>query len=101
MMSILIDYLNTLDQDANARDTHEQNPLKAMRDFGLSVEEQQAMLSGDKKQVAQLMGIGPDEWPVIEVSQFVEISSLDGGSVNSGLLVAVQENSTTRASISA
>ncbi len=69
-MSKLLDYLNHLDQDANARAEHEHNSRQAMRNFGLSQQEQQAMLSGDKEQVAQLLGISSDQLPVIEVSMF-------------------------------
>lgn len=69
-MSKLLDYLNHLDQDANARAAHELNSRQAMRNFGLSQQEQQAMLSGDKEQVAQLLGISSDQLPAIEVSMF-------------------------------
>jgi hypothetical protein len=69
-MSRLLDYLNHLDQNADACSDHTQNPQKAMADFGLSADEQQAMLSGDKEQVANLIGISSDELPSTEIPQF-------------------------------
>ena len=69
-MSKLLDYLNHLDQNADACAAHEQNPQKAMTDFGLSPVEQQAMQSGDKEQVAVLVGISSVELPSPEISHF-------------------------------
>jgi len=66
----LLDYLNHLDQNANACSAHQQDPQKAMTDFGLSPVEQQAILSGDKEQVANLIGISSDELPSAEIPQF-------------------------------
>jgi hypothetical protein len=66
----ILDYLNHVDQDANARAAHQQNPQKAMADFGLSQPEQQAMLSGDKEQVAHVLGISSDELPSMEIPLF-------------------------------
>ena len=68
-MATLLDYLNHLDQNADALDTHTQNPQQAMANFGLSDEEQQAFLSGDKTQVAQVLGISADELSTIEIPQ--------------------------------
>jgi len=69
-MARLLDYLNHLDQNADAVSAHKQDPQKAMTDFGLSADEQQAMLSGDKEQVANLIGINSDDLPVVEIPQF-------------------------------
>jgi hypothetical protein len=69
-MARLLDYLNHLDQNADACAAHEQDPQKAMTDFGLAPHEQQAMLSGDKEQVAQVIGISSDELPAPEIPQF-------------------------------
>ena len=66
----LLDYLNNLDKDANARAAHEQNPQQEMDNFGLTAEEQQAMHSGDKAQVARVLGISVEELPSVEVPQF-------------------------------
>ncbi len=86
MMSRLIDYLNILDQDANARDAHEAAPLDAMRNFGLSSDEQRALLSGDKVQVAQLLGIGPDDLPIPEIPQFIDDTDLQQSGLYANLL---------------
>jgi hypothetical protein len=69
-MSKLLDYLNHLDQNVPARAAHNQNPQKAMTDFGLSQPEQAAVTSGDKAQVAHVVGISSESLPPIEVSQF-------------------------------
>ncbi|PRC92912.1 hypothetical protein [Solimicrobium silvestre] len=89
MIPKLLDYLNYLDQDANACDAHEQAPVEAMSDFGLSHIEQQAMLSGDKAQVAQLLGMDPrDESPVIVISQFIDKDVQNISAHYANLLVA-------------
>lgn len=62
-MSKLLDYLNALDKDATAREAHAANPTAAMTAFGLTDEEQAALLSGDKQRVADLLGISTDELP--------------------------------------
>lgn len=59
-MSKLLDYLNTLDKDAAAREAHVKDPKAAMIKHGLSEEEQSAVMSGDKKKVADLLGISAD-----------------------------------------
>ncbi|MDY7540498.1 hypothetical protein RGU72_19770 [Undibacterium sp. 5I1] len=70
-MSKLLDYLNVLDKDASARDAHNADPAGAMTTFGLTEEEQDAFMSGDKNAVADLIGISADELPSIEVTQGV------------------------------
>jgi hypothetical protein len=62
-MSKLLDYLNTLDKDAAARDAHNKDAKAAMTKAGLTDEEQKAFVSGDKKKMAQLMGIHEDAVP--------------------------------------
>lgn len=62
-MSKLLDYLNILDKDAAAREAHNKDPKAAMTTFGLSGDEQAALASGDKKQVADLLGISADTLP--------------------------------------
>jgi hypothetical protein len=64
-MSKLLDYINHLDKDANARAAHKANPVKSMTDFGLTIDEQDALLSGDKQRVADVIGIAADEVPVL------------------------------------
>lgn len=67
-MAKLLDYLNTLDHSANAREEHNKNPVKAMTDFGLCKEEQAAFLSGDKEKIARYVGIDIGELPLIIVN---------------------------------
>jgi hypothetical protein len=64
-MSKLLDYLNTLDKDAAAREAHAKDPKAAMKKFGLTAEEQAALMSGDKKKVADLIGVSADALPAI------------------------------------
>ena len=66
-MSKLLDYLNTLDKDADARAAHNKDAKGAMTKFGLSHEEQNAVVSGDKKKVAALVGIDVASLPAITV----------------------------------
>jgi hypothetical protein len=67
-MSKLLDYLNTLDKDAAAREAHAKDPKAAMKKFGLTAEEQAALMSGDKKKVADIVGVSADALPAIHVS---------------------------------
>ena len=69
-MPKLLDYLNHLDQHADARTAHAQDPQQAMQNFGLSPEEQVAMQSGDKEHVAKALGISSAHLPSIEIPQF-------------------------------
>ena len=64
-MSKLLDYLNLIDQDAAALADFNADAVKAMTAFGLSAEEQKALLSGDKQLVADLIGIAVIDLPVI------------------------------------
>ena len=56
-MSKLLDYLNHLDKNADARDAHAADSTGSMTNFGLSQDEQDALNSGDKQQVADACGI--------------------------------------------
>ncbi|MDO8652367.1 MAG: hypothetical protein Q7R66_09275 [Undibacterium sp.] len=67
-MSKLLDYLNALDKDAAAREAHAKDPTAAMTAFGLTADEQAALMSGDKKKVAALVGINEDALPSILVN---------------------------------
>ena len=62
-MSKLLNYLNTLDKDADARDAHNKDARGAMTNAGLTDEEQDAFVSGDKKKMAMSMGIHEDAVP--------------------------------------
>ena len=67
-MSKLLDYLNHLDANAAARDTHNSDPTAAMTAFGLNAVEQQTFMSGDKAAIANLAGIDPTELPKLNVT---------------------------------
>ncbi len=56
-MSKLLEYLNTLDKDADARSAHIKDADAAMSDFGLDDHEKAAVQSGDKQAVADILGI--------------------------------------------
>lgn len=64
-MSKLLDYLNILDKDAAAREAHNKDPKASMMKHGLSADEQAAVFSGDRKKVADLIGISADALPAI------------------------------------
>jgi hypothetical protein len=64
-MSKLLDYLNTLDKDATAREAHAKDPKAAMKKFGLTPEEKAAVMSGDKQKIAALVGVSADALPAI------------------------------------
>ena len=65
-MSKLLDYLNTLDKDSDALASHKSDPKAAMGSFGLTDEEQAAVLAGDKEAVAGLTGVSAAELPAID-----------------------------------
>ena len=67
-MPTLLDYLNSLDQDAAAREAHNQDPVGAMTNFGLSADEQAAFLSGDKSQIASITGVEEAALPATQVN---------------------------------
>lgn len=56
-MPDLLTYLNLLTKDATAQAAHTNDPHAAMTAFGLSQDEQAALLSGNQAVVAQLIGI--------------------------------------------
>ncbi|MBC3812018.1 hypothetical protein [Undibacterium aquatile] len=65
-MSKLLDYLNYLDQNADAREAFAANPVAAMDSFGLSEEEKNSLISGDKSKVANLIGIDEADLPKLQ-----------------------------------
>jgi hypothetical protein len=67
-MSKLLDYLNTLDKDAAAREAHAKDPKAAMKKFGLTPEEKAAVMSGDKQKIAALVGVSADALPAIHTN---------------------------------
>lgn len=70
-MSIQLNYINLLDKDAGARAAHKANPVMSMTNFGLTVDDQDALLSGDMQRLADAVGISADEVPMITVPVFV------------------------------
>ena len=68
-MSELLDYLNVLDKDGAAREAHNLDPKASMTKHGLSENEQSAFMTGDRKTVADAIGIAADELPSIVVTK--------------------------------
>ena len=66
-MSNLLNYLNTLDKDAAAREAHNLDPQASMSNFGLLDHEQQAVLSGDPQVIARVAGIEVTEMPKVQI----------------------------------
>ena len=64
-MSKLLDYINHLDKNADARDAHAADPGTCMTNFGLTQDEQDALMSGDKQRVADAIGIAVDAMPAM------------------------------------
>ena len=64
-MSKLLDYLNHLDQNADARDAHFKDSESAAKDFGLTDDEHAALISGDKEKIASIIGVTADALPAI------------------------------------
>jgi len=56
-MSKLLDYLNHLDKNADARTAHAADPATSMTNFGLTQDEQDALMSGDSQRIADACGI--------------------------------------------
>ena len=67
-MSNLLNYLNTLDKDAAAREAHNADPQASMTNFGLLDHEQQAVLSGDHAAMAGVAGIDATAMPVVQIT---------------------------------
>jgi hypothetical protein len=65
--SKLLDYLNHLDKNAEAREAFAKTPHDAMTDFGLNEEEKTALLSGNKATMAALVGVSASLLPTPQV----------------------------------
>lgn len=65
----LINYLNALDKDVSVREAHKTDPKMAMKKFGLTYQEQEAIMPQDTKKVAALLGIRDEELRYIEVTE--------------------------------
>lgn len=66
-MSKLLNYFNLLDQNATAREAHNQSPVASMAHYGLTTAEQQVVMSGDKEAIATLAGIDFAELRCVQV----------------------------------
>lgn len=66
-MSKLLDYINHLDKNADARDAHAADPKECMTNFGLSQDEQDALTSLDRDRIAKAAGIPTTEIKSIHV----------------------------------
>lgn len=66
-MSKLLDYLNHLDKNADARDAHVADAAAAMTNFGLSQDEQDAVASGSKQKIAEACGVPATQLSVIHI----------------------------------
>ncbi|MBC3920503.1 hypothetical protein H8L32_23770 [Undibacterium sp. CY18W] len=60
LKNTLIEYLNSIDSNANMLEFHKTDPVVAMTNFGLSNVEQAALLSGNRVVVATVVGISTD-----------------------------------------
>ncbi|MFZ6743930.1 hypothetical protein ACO0LC_11930 [Undibacterium sp. JH2W] len=65
-MSKLLEYLNTLDKDADAREAHIKDPAGSMTNFGLTDKEQAAVHVGSKQAVADVLGLEVDDLPALD-----------------------------------
>ena len=59
-MSRLMEYFNEVDKSAAMRAAHQSNPMNTMSNFGLSMEECDAILSGSGKRFAEAAGLGEE-----------------------------------------
>jgi len=66
-MSRLLDYMNHSDKNAAARYAHVANPATSMTNFGLTQDEQDALMSGDKLRMADAIGIALEYLPIPKV----------------------------------
>lgn len=55
-LEMLLDYMNTLDKDAAAREAHAKDPQEAMRKYGLTAEERAAVVSGNMDEMMEMLG---------------------------------------------
>jgi hypothetical protein len=66
-MGKILNYLNTLDQDAIVNEEHLKDPVRAMTNFGLCSEDQAIFLSSDKAKIANHIGINTAELSSFEI----------------------------------
>ena len=67
-MSKVLDFLNTLDKDAVMLAEYKKDGKAVMTKYGLSEAEQRAILSQDKQQIADLLGISVDAVPAVHTN---------------------------------
>jgi len=70
-MSRLLDYMNHSDKNAAARYAHAANPAICMANFGLTQDEQDALMSGDKQRLADAIGVALEPMRLPQVPQAV------------------------------
>lgn len=68
-MSKLLDYINHLDKNADARTSHKNDPVTSMTNFGLTKDEQDAVLSGDRQRLAGAIGIPAHDLPTLHIPE--------------------------------
>lgn len=66
-MAKLMEYLNALDQNAEIRVGHYQNPVKTMSDFGICDEIQAAIINKEIGKIAEYAGIKSEDSHWFEV----------------------------------
>ncbi|MDP1976702.1 MAG: hypothetical protein WA071_20295 [Undibacterium umbellatum] len=68
----LLDYLNALDTNAVLIQLHRRDPLKAARDFGLSIDEQIVLLKQDRREISAFLDIPFRDFDALDsiVTQF-------------------------------
>lgn len=70
-MTNLLEYFNVVDKNAVVRAAHQADPAASMSAFGLSIDEQNAVLSGNTHTLAEALGIDSAEIPVVHVPNTV------------------------------
>lgn len=66
-MATILEYLNRVDSDAKLRQAHLDDPRSAMKAFGLSDEQCEAVISGDQVKMAEIDGLDSSEQASIQV----------------------------------
>lgn len=67
MMATLVEYLNALDSDAALKAAHEADPQATMKNYGLTDEEIQSVLSGDEAAVTKKAGVDETSASAIQI----------------------------------
>lgn len=70
-MSRLMAYFNEVDRNASMRIAHQMQPVENMSRFGLSIDEQEAVMSGKFEKLAGAIGIPGDKLPALIIPQTI------------------------------